>query len=234
MKKLIVLLVALSMIAVLIFGAVQSFQGDFGELSLSTVMRFGKKEATTDNGWELILVNSKYSIPKDYEVKLLTLSNGEQVDERIYPELQKMFDDMRSQGVYPVVASGYRSYEKQTALLVKKYQDYREEGYSKKKASEAAIEWVAFPGTSEHQLGIAVDINPDYSKTKDGKEVYEWLENNSYKYGFVKRYADDKKDITGIINEPWHFRYVGKEAAFAMYEKNLCLEEYVELINRNK
>lgn len=77
-----------------------------------------------------------------------------------------------------------------------------------------------------------MDINPDYSKTKDGNEVYEWLENNSYKYGFVKRYADDKKDITGIINEPWHFRYVGIEAAKVMYEKNLCLEEYIDLINQ--
>lgn len=171
-------------------------------------------------------------MPDDYEVKLLTLSNGEQVDERIYPELQRMFDDMRSQDVYPVVASGYRSLEKQTAILVKKYQDYREKGYSRKKASKAATEWVAFPGTSEHQLGLAVDINPDHSMTDDSEEVYEWLENNSYKYGFVKRYAEDKKEITGIINEPWHFRYVGIEAAKVMYEKNLCLEEYIDLINQ--
>lgn len=232
MKKLLVLLVALAMVAVLIFGTVQSFQKDFSELSLSTVLRFGKKEATTENGWELILVNGKNRLPDDYEVELLTLSNGEQVDERIYPPLQKMFDDMRSQGVYPTVVSGYRSYEEQAAILVKKYKDYRDEGYSKKQASEAAVQWVAFPGTSEHQLGMAVDINPDYSKTKDGEKVYEWLEKNSYKYGFVKRYADDKKDITGIINEPWHFRYVGKEAAFAMYEKNLCLEEYIDLISK--
>lgn len=234
MKKIIVLLVALAMVAVLIFGTVQMVQNGFGDLPVSTVLRIGKKQASDDNGWELILVNSEYTVPDDYEVKLLTLSNGEQVDERIYPELQRMFDDMRSQEVYPVVASGYRSLEKQTAILVKKYQDYREQGYSRKKASKAATEWVAFPGTSEHQLGLAVDINPDYSKTDAGEEVYEWLENNSYKYGFIKRYAEDKKEITGIINEPWHYRYVGKEAASIMYEKNLCLEEYVEWVNRDK
>lgn len=232
MKKLIVLLVALAMVAVLIFGTVQVVQNGFGDLPVSTVLNIGKKQASEDNGWELILVNSKYTVPDDYEVKLLTFPNGEQVDERIYPELQRMFDDMRSQDVYPVVASGYRSLEKQTAILVKKYQDYREKGYSRKKASKAATEWVAFPGTSEHQLGLAVDINPDHSMTDDSEKVYEWLESNSYKYGFVKRYAEDKKEITGIINEPWHFRYVGIEAAKVMYEKNLCLEEYIDLINQ--
>ena len=68
------------------------------------------REATTDYGWELILVNSDNIIPEDYEVRLLTLSNGQRVDERIYPDLQKMFDDMRAQRIYPTVASGYRSY----------------------------------------------------------------------------------------------------------------------------
>ncbi len=231
-KLLVVLLVLLAIVAGVAFGTVKVIQNGFGDSPVKTVMRLGKKEAATDNGWELILINSKNCIPEDYEVQLLTLSNGQQVDERIYPALQKMFDDMRSQDIYPTVVSGYRSYEEQTVILTKKYAEYREQGYSKKQASKAAIEWVAFPGTSEHQLGMAVDINPDYSKTKDGNEVYEWLENNSYKYGFVKRYADDKKDITGIINEPWHFRYVGIEAAKVMYEKNLCLEEYIDLINQ--
>lgn len=234
MKKLIVLLVALALVATVIFGTVQVVQNGFGDLPIRSVLSFGKKEATTDNGWELILINSDYCVPEDYEVKLLTLSNGEQVDERIYPALQEMFDDMRSEGVYPVVASGYRSYEKQTAILVKKYESYREQGYSTRKASKAATEWVAFPGTSEHQIGIAVDINPDKSKNEDGDRVYAWLEENSYKYGFIKRYDESKKEITGIINEPWHYRYVGDEAAFAMHEKGLCLEEYVELINRIK
>ncbi len=229
MKKLMILLVALATVSVLIFATVQSFQDDFMSLQGSIVWELSKKEATLKNGWELILVNSEYCVPENYEVDLLTLSNGQQIDERIYPPLQKMFDDMRAKGIYPTVVSGYRSYEEQRTILEEKYLAYRGEGYSKSRAKELALEWVALPGTSEHQLGIAVDINPDYS-VSDGKGVYEWLRDNAHKYGFIKRYPEDKTEITGIINEPWHYRYVGEKAAKEMYEQNLCLEEYVELI----
>lgn len=187
------------------------------------------EEATLNNGWELILVNDDYYIPDSYEADLLTLSNGERVDERIYPDLQKMFDDMRALGHRPTVVSGYRSKEEQENILQAKCQEYINQGYIESVAEEMALNWVAQPGTSEHQLGIAVDINPDYSVSK-GIGFYDWLENNSYKYGFVKRYPADKVDITGISNERWHFRYVGKEVAKIMYEENLCLEEYIEKI----
>ena len=93
-------------------------------------------------------------------------------------------------------------------------------------AKKKAEEWVAVPGTSEHQLGIAVDINADGINSY-GDEVYEWLLANSYKYGFIKRYPEDKTNITGIINEPWHYRYVGEKAAEEMVKNNLCLEEYL-------
>lgn len=185
------------------------------------------REATTDYGWELILVNSDNIIPEDYEVSLLTLSNGQQVDERIYPDLQKMFDDMRKEGHRPLVKSGYRSAAEQKALLREKTKEYTADGYPKMVAEKLALQWVAKPGTSEHQLGIAVDINPDYSVTK-GWGFYNWLKDNAHKYGFIKRYPDDKTDITGISNEPWHYRYVGKEAAEFIFENNLCLEEYIE------
>lgn len=229
MKKLIILLVALATVAVLIFGAVQLLQQDFMSLQGSVVWQLSKKEATLENGWELILVNSEYRVPEDYEVRLLTLSNGQQIDERIYPPLQKMFDDMRAKGIYPTVVSGYRSYEEQKQILETKYLAYKAEGYNKSRAKELAMEWVALPDTSEHQLGIAVDINPDYSVSK-GEGVYEWLEHNAHRYGFIKRYPEDKTEITGIINEPWHYRYVGQKAAKEIYEQGLCLEEYLELI----
>ncbi len=228
MKKLIILFVGLATVSVLIFGAVQGMQEDFMSLQGSIIWDLSKEEATTKHGWQLILVNEKYIIPEEFEVNLLTLSNGEQIDERIYPPLQEMFDDMRARDIYPTVVSGYRSYEEQKDILEKKYLAYREEGYNKSRAKELALEWVALPGTSEHQLGIAVDINPDYS-VSDGEGVYEWLEHNAHKYGFIKRYPEDKTEITGIINEPWHYRYVGQKAAKEMYEKNLCLEEYIEL-----
>ena len=229
MKKLIVLLVALATVAMLIFGSVQVLQQDFMSLQGSVVWQLSKKEATLKNGWELILVGGENYVPDDYEVKLLTLSNGEQIDERIYPSLQKMFDDMRAKGIYPTVVSGYRSYEEQRELLEEKYLAYRSEGYNKSRAKELALEWVALPGTSEHQLGIAVDINPDYSVSK-GEGVYEWLQSNAHRYGFIKRYPENKSHITGINNEPWHYRYVGQKAAKEIYEQGLCLEEYIDVI----
>lgn len=229
MKKLLILLISLAVVSVFAFGAIQNLQEDFMSLQGSVIWDLSKKEATLENGWELILVNSEYYVPQDYEVELLTLSNGEKIDRRIYPSLQKMFDDMRAQGVYPVVVSGYRSYEEQREILEGKFLAYRSEGYSKSRAKELALDWVAMPGTSEHQLGIAVDINPDYS-VSDGEGVYDWLKKHAHEYGFIKRYPEDKTEITGIKNEPWHYRYVGEKAAEEIYEKGLCLEEYLEII----
>lgn len=186
------------------------------------------KEASLNYGWELIMVNSEYAIPESYETDLLTLSNGERVDRKIYPDLQEMFDDMRELGHRPVVVSGYRSAQEQESILEDKCRVYMNEGYPEPVARQMALQWVALPGTSEHQLGIAVDINPDYSVTK-GWGFYEWLRDNAHKYGFIKRYPEDKVEITGISNEPWHYRYVGKEAAKIIYEENLCLEEYLEI-----
>ncbi len=186
------------------------------------------REATMENGKILILVNSENKVPKDYELKLMTLTNGQQIDEEIYPSLQKMFDDMREQGYYPEVRSGYRSEENQEDIFENKYASFREQGYSKKEARELTEQWVAEPGTSEHETGLAVDINPD--RDKSGDEVYRWLSENAHKYGFIKRYPEDKTDITGISNEPWHYRYVGEKAAKEMKKKNLCLEEYIENI----
>ena len=229
MKKLIILLVGLATVAVMIFSAVQYLQQDFMGLQGGIVWQISKKQASLENGWELILINSEYYVPDDYEVKLLTLSNGQQIDERIYPSLQKMFDDMRGQGVYPTVVSGYRSYEEQKGILEAKYLAYRGEGHKKSRARELALGWVALPGTSEHQLGIAVDINPDYS-VSEGKGVYEWLQANAHRYGFIKRYPEEKSHITGINNEPWHYRYVGESAAKKIYEQGLCLEEYIDML----
>ena len=108
-----------------------------------------------------------------------------------------------------------------------KYEEYKNDGYSRTEAKKKAEAWVAVPGTSEHQLGLAVDINADTSVcSKDA--VYDWLDQNSYKYGFIHRYPSDKTDITGVINEPWHYRYVGVEAATEIHEKGITLEEYLD------
>lgn len=177
-------------------------------------------------GWNLMLVNSQYRIPDDYSVELIRLSNGEQVDSRIYPDLQEMFDDARGDGYNLFVRAGYRSGEDQEDLMEDKIETYRQEGYSQREAEREAEKWVAKPGTSEHELGLAVDINAEGQT--DGNRLYQWLAEHSWKYGFILRYPAEKEAITGIDYEPWHFRYVGKQAAKEMYEQDLCLEEYVQ------
>lgn len=180
--------------------------------------------------WCLILVNKWNYIPDDYEVELTELANGQLVDKRIYLALQEMFDTARSNGIYPIVASGYRTVKKQQSLMDEKIADYKAEGYSAEEAITKAEAWVAVPGTSEHQLGIAIDINADGIHST-GEEVYEWLNQNSYRFGFICRYPVDKTEITGVINEPWHYRYVGIDAATEIYNQGICLEEYLNKIN---
>ena len=185
--------------------------------------------ASEDHGWNLILVNRENYIPADYEVQLTELSNGKKVDSRIYPELQEMFNAARAQGYGLFVREGYRTQEEQQQLMNEKIEAYENEGKSKSEAKKLAELWVSIPGTSEHQLGIAVDIHADTTKSSRD-DVYNWLEENAHTYGFIKRYPSNKTDITGVINEPWHYRYVGKEAASAIYSQGICLEEYIETL----
>lgn len=179
--------------------------------------------------WNLIVVNRWNELPEDYSVELTELSNGQKVDSRIYPYLQEMFDAARAEGIYPIVREGYRTAEEQQEILDDKIQTYINQGYSQSRAEKTAKEWVALPGTSEHQLGIAVDINADKSKCSN-EDVYGWLAENAYKYGFVLRYPPGKQKITGTSYEPWHYRYVGEEAAKEIYERGICLEEYFKQI----
>jgi hypothetical protein len=112
-------------------------------------------------------------------------------------------------------------------LWTRKSMNMKNKDILRKKQKKRAEKYVAIPDTSEHQLGLSVDINADTDKCSSEK-VYQWLDENAYKYGFVKRYPEDKTDITGISNEPWHYRYVGTTVAKIMKEENLCLEEYLE------
>jgi D-alanyl-D-alanine carboxypeptidase len=186
-------------------------------------------EPEEETPWNLILVNRWNPLPEDYTLETTELSNGTLVDTRIYPYLQEMFDAAREAGVYPVVASGYRTTEDQERIMSEYIQDYLDQGYSQEDAQTEAEKWVAIPGTSEHQLGLGVDINAD-GVNSAGYEVYDWLEAHCWEYGFILRYPEDKTDITGISNEPWHFRYVGQEAAEYIMSNGLCLEEYLEEI----
>lgn len=181
--------------------------------------------------WNLILVNQWNLIPENYEVNVKYLDNGHAVDERAYDDLQDMLDDCREDGLSPVICSSYRSMEKQKQLYNNKISEYISYGCSEDEAEKKAGTLVAVPGTSEHQLGLALDIvdisNQTLDESQENTPVQKWLMNNSWKYGFILRYPTDKSDITGISYEPWHYRYVGKEDAKKIYEAGICLEEYL-------
>lgn len=186
------------------------------------------------SNWHLILVNYKNTIPDDYSVSLIQLKNEQAVDERIYPELQDMIDAARGEGIFPLISSSYRTTQMQETLYSEKVEEYRSNGYLNDKAEQLAQMWVALPGTSEHQIGLAVDIGIDHSQiiegTQSSSDVHQWLMANSYKYGFILRYPEGKTDITGVNYEPWHYRYVGKDVAKEITEKGICLEEYLEAL----
>lgn len=183
--------------------------------------------------WNLILVNKDNPVPDHYTIEFTLLKNGEKVDSRIYPDLQKMFDEARAMGLQLFVREGYRTGEEQRQIYESKIQAYRQEGYSKTDAKTLAEEWVALPGTSEHEIGLAVDINADTS-VSSREDVYSWLENNAHRFGFILRYPQGKSQWTGVEYEPWHYRYVGNEAALQIYQQSLCLEEYLQLIGYSK
>ena len=199
---------------------------EMGGLPEGSPAQTAAEPVETDGDWKLVLVNRDHRLPRNWQVELEELDNGQRVDSRIYPDLQAMFDDARYDGLELFVAAGYRTAAEQQALLEEKIEEYRAEGRSRREAKELAGQWVARPGASEHQLGIAVDINAD-SDYSSSEALYQWLEDNSWKYGFIHRYPADKTEITGIVNEPWHYRYVGYEAAAAMYDSGQCLEEYL-------
>ena len=186
-----------------------------------------KNVTTRAEEWNLIIVNNQNELPQEYRVELKELANGRKVDNRIYPYLRRMFAGAREDGVYPIVVEGYRTAEEQQKILENKIQLYLKEGYSQSQAEEAAKEWVALPGMSEHQLGSAVDIGADQAKCSN-EDVYIWLAYNAYKYGFILRYPAGKEDITGINYEPWHYRFVGLEAAWEICQEQICLEEYLD------
>ena len=172
--------------------------------------------------WELILANPTHSI-SDYHPKTAPFEDVE-LDERIIPDMEAFVEAARSQGLEVVMNSGYRSYEEQQWLFDNKVQQYDGD-------EETAATIVARPGTSEHQTGLAADITDGWYEFKneslEDTDLYQWMSTHCQDYGFIVRFPKGKEDVTGIIYEPWHFRYVGKEAAAYIMEHQLTLEEFL-------
>lgn len=188
--------------------------------------------AVDTTAWNLQLINWENPLPEDYEAGELTaLSNGHAVDSRIYPALQEMMDGARAAGYNPLICSSFRTWDKQSQLYERKVRFYIDQGSDRATAEEQAAMWVARPGTSEHQAGLAVDIvSLEYQVLDEGQEdtpLQQWLMAHCWEYGFILRYPTDKSELTGVGYEPWHYRYVGEEAAKAITEQGICLEEYL-------
>ena len=190
--------------------------------------------AVVSTSWDsCILVNATHALPDDYPIHLKTLNNGRNsVDERIYADLQAMLSEGIQEGLSFYICSGYRSREKQEMLYNNKVSKLIENGMTMDDAKSMAVQFVQKPGHSEHETGLALDItSASYTALEVDQEntrEIQWLQQHCSTYGFILRYPEDKVHITGVSYEPWHFRYVGKEAAVYMMEHNLTLEEYVQ------
>ena len=143
-----------------------------------------------------------------------------------------MIEDAASENVRILTVSAYRDYDYQQELFNNKVHSLQKEnGYSVSKAQQEAATVVAAPGTSEHQLGLALDlVDANHVVLDESQEetvAYQWLKAHCHEYGFIVRYPNGKTEITGIIYEPWHFRYVGEEAAKIIMKNEITLEEYL-------
>ena len=172
--------------------------------------------------WEYKLANAANPIG-DYAPELGGIE-GQQLDKRVVDAMTRFVAAARAEGLSVYLSSGYRSYDEQNVLYQRKVAQYGE---------KQAAKIVAPPGTSEHQTGLCCDITDKYYETKDSSlektALYQWMSQHCQEYGFIVRYPADKEDVTGIIFEPWHFRYVGVEAATYIMDKGLCLEEFLDL-----
>ena len=186
--------------------------------------------------WNLLLVNDWNPLPAGYDsdVTFSTVSGGKQVDSRIIDAVNRMLNDAAAYDL--AVVSAYRPKEEQNTLYWRKVQQYTDKGYSDLEAQKVGGTIVKRPGFSEHNCGLAMDVggSGDYTleQTFANTPAYAWLIEHCADYGFILRFPEGKEDITGVIYEPWHYRYVGEEAARYIMDNDLCLEEYLAQVKK--
>ncbi len=182
--------------------------------------------------WYLVLVNNKNPMEKGYVPELTKLKSDYYVDSRIAEAANQMLKDAKAAGMRIEICSAYRSVERQEQVFNESLEERLKKGMDYWEAFSDNRLSVAEPGTSEHALGLALDlISNQYTELDEGQESTKeakWLKENCYKYGFILRYPPEKTDITGIIYEPWHYRYVGVEDATEIMKLGITLEEYLE------
>ena len=189
----------------------------------------GQTHYFTPTGIEVVLVNALNPVPDWYKLDPVNVVDYHDVDRLCYEALNRMLDDLTAAGIEYTFNSAYRTILEQTTILEYRTREHMADfGLDFYEARDMAYETVAIPGTSEHHLGLAVDLL--------GEEAVAWLQEHCWDYGFILRYTKEKESITGIVDEPWHFRYVGTEVSLHMKDSGLCLEEYLgaEPVNLEK
>lgn len=190
-----------------------------------------KKKTPADIPWNLTLVNTEHPMAADYVPKLV-VEETYSVDERIAEAAKEMLEAAKKEGLGMVVCSSYRDMDKQKEIFNTTVADHLTGGADYRTAYDNTKQSVALPGTSEHGMGMALDIVSSQYELLDEAQAdtneAKWLEQNCYKYGFILRYPPEKKAETGIIYEPWHYRYVGKEDAKIIMESKITLETYLK------
>lgn len=219
------------------YGSFSYYYLESGEPARGAVTVDGEKCYFASTGQQIILVNPWNQVPEGYTVELQAIDANHQVAAIAYEDFLEMMDDCRNAGLHPVVCSSYRTQEYQEKLYSRKVAYYTGMGYSEEEARELAGHSVAVPGTSEHQLGLALDIidnsNWNLNESQAKTATQQWLMAHSWEYGWILRYPDGSSEQTGIIFEPWHYRYVGREVAEEIHELGVCLEEYLEMLSAN-
>lgn len=179
--------------------------------------------------WYLTVVSRNRPYPESYSPSLAYIPDGYRLDSRAAEWFNKMYDAAAIDGIYLSPISAFRNYALQKELYQKKVQGFLNQGYSQSKAEDLAAKDTLPPGTSEHGLGLAVDI-ASVETSFENTKTFAWLQKNAQDYGFILRYAKNKADITSIMYEPWHWRYVGVTEAPKIKASGLCLEEYLGLV----
>lgn len=209
-----------------------------GSSDLPAVFDDGSYTGNTKESWNLILVNTRNTLNSSYvpdlykEKQISGVYNGMYVSRQVYPAYAAMYNAAKADGITLSACSAYRPYSSQERNFNNRVEKYISQGKSRDEAESITAAVIARPGTSEHQTGLAIDFNPctdDFEKSRE----YKWLKKHAGEYGFVQRYEKSKSSVTGIINESWHYRYVGVYNAKKMNDLGMCLEEYIDYLSKN-
>lgn len=200
-----------------------SFIGEYKSFSINP-----KVAKISKNGWNLLLLNKNNILPDNYELNLTEIAGSSiKMDADAASFYNKMYIEASREGIILTPFSGYRTISFQRKLFENKIEDIINTGIEETEAVNEALKSVNVPASSEHNAGLSVDIisrDESFAET----EEYQWLLSNAHKYGFVLRYPEGKEEITGVDFKPYHWRFVGINAAKEMKKSGQCLEEYLK------